>query len=186
MNKVRLLFNNVAEILGNEDIGLIVLTDELKLRQIVMVCDKATKLAINMRARKMPETEYMLPEVMARMLKAKGTDCYEILINDVKEGQYVTVIHDISNDKTFKVKASHAILLSLVSNIPVYITEELMKRQSNDFMNKGEKLSVPINAISEPMLEESLKKAIEEENYELASKLSKEINKRKNKEERLS
>lgn len=182
MNKVRLLFNNVSKILGNENIGLIILTDELKTRQLSIICNKDTEEAIDMRIRKMPETKEMLPEVLTNMLKAKGTDKYEIHIEDVDNGQYITVIKNISNDDAFRIKASHAILLSIISEIPVYTTNELMQKQSNVFLGKGEKLSLPINVVTNSMLEESLKKAIEDENYEIASKLSEELKKRKNKD----
>lgn len=185
MDMVKLLFNNVSEILGNENIGLIVLTDELELRQITIICDKNTKIAIDMRAKEMPETQDMLPEVMARMLKAKGATDYEVLIEGVKDEQYLTVIRDTTNSDRFPVKASHAILLAIIAELPIYTTEDLMRRQSNTFNGKGKKISVPINVITDTMLEESLEKAIEEENYELASKLSKELKKRNNKENTL-
>ena len=97
-------------------------------------------------------------------------------------GQYVTIIQDISNGDTFRVKASQAILLSIISGIPIYTTKELMQKQSNVFLGRGEKLSLPINVVTNSMLEESLKKAIEEENYEIASRLSEELKKRKNKD----
>lgn len=182
MNKVRLLFNNVSQILGNDNIAVIVLTDEFELQQITLICDKTTKEAINMRVKKLSETKDMLPEVLTEMLKAKGINNYEILIQDVNDGQYITVVRDNSNGDNFRVKASQAILLSIISDIPIYITEELMRKQANDFFGKGLKLSMPINVITDSMLEESLKKAIEDENYEIASKLSKELNKRKNKD----
>jgi protein-arginine kinase activator protein McsA len=40
-------------------------------------------------------------------------------------------------------------------------------------------MQMPINGISEEMLEEALKKAIENENYEMASHLRDELNRRK-------
>ncbi|HCD78216.1 MAG TPA: bifunctional nuclease [Prevotella sp.] len=182
MNRIRLLFNNVSKILGNENIGLIVLTDELKTRQISIICDKNTREAIDMRIGKMPGNKEMLPEVLTSLLKAKVEDKYEIDIEDVANGQYVTIIQDISNGDTFRVKASQAILLSIISGIPIYTTKELMQKQSNVFLGRGEKLSLPINVVTNSMLEESLKKAIEEENYEIASRLSEELKKRKNKD----
>lgn len=182
MNRVRLIFNNVSEILGNENIGIIILTDEAELQQIAIVCDKTTKEAINIRVKKLSETKDMLPEILTEMLYAKGPGKYEILIQDVDDGQYITVISDTSNGDTFRIKASQAILLSIISDIPIYITEELMRKQANVFMGKEIKISLPINAITESMLEKSLEKAIEDENYEIASKISKELNKRRNKD----
>ena len=77
------------------------------------------------------------------------------------------------------IRASDAVLLSMVADIPIFISETLMRQQSVEYTGKKTGVTVPINAISIPMLEESLKKAIDSENYEMASKLRDEINKRK-------
>ena len=42
-----------------------------------------------------------------------------------------------------------------------------------------ERLAVPINSISDDMLQDSLKRAVDNEDYELASELNKEIKRRK-------
>ena len=42
MAKERLFFKGVSEIVGTDDLGLLILTDESKERQITIVCDKAT------------------------------------------------------------------------------------------------------------------------------------------------
>ncbi|WP_238305694.1 hypothetical protein [Hoylesella marshii] len=41
MNKVKLKLKNVSEIMGTEDMGVILLTDEEEQRQLSIVCDKA-------------------------------------------------------------------------------------------------------------------------------------------------
>ena len=41
MLKERLIFKGVSEIVGTEDLCLLLLTDEAKKRQITIVCDKA-------------------------------------------------------------------------------------------------------------------------------------------------
>jgi len=40
MFNVKLKFNSVSEIVGNTDIGLLVLTDEEEKRQLTITCDK--------------------------------------------------------------------------------------------------------------------------------------------------
>ena len=59
-------------------------------------------------------------------------------------------------------------------------------RQSVPFEEDPHKLTVPVNAISTDMLKKALDKAIDEENYELASHLRDELlsrNKENNKKE---
>jgi len=41
MFNVRLKFNSISEIVGNVDIGLLVLTDEDEKRQLTITCDKS-------------------------------------------------------------------------------------------------------------------------------------------------
>ena len=68
MNNVRLLFNSVSEIAGNEKIGLITLTDESHERLISIVCDWNTAEAIDIRVKHKMDKSNTLPEVMAAQL----------------------------------------------------------------------------------------------------------------------
>jgi hypothetical protein len=52
-------------------------------------------------------------------------------------------------------------------------------KQSVDFYEKAKGLSIPVNTISDEMLQSALDKAIKDENYEMASHLRDEINRRK-------
>ena len=76
------------------------------------------------------------------------------------------------------IRASDAILLSFISNIPLFIEEKLMKRQSVPYRRSSEGVAMPLNAISNKMLQEALDKAVEDENYELASHLRDEMRRR--------
>lgn len=177
--RVRLYLNNIAEIAGNSDIAILAMTDELKTRLISIVCEMRVGLAIKMRLEKRAETANQLPEVVAKMLKAKGTDSYEMIINGIEEGQYKTVIHDNANDDYFDIRVSDGILLAMASDMPIYIEESLMNKQAVTFRPAQKGVSVPVNIITVPMLEESLQRAIEEENYEIAAKLYEELERRK-------
>lgn len=52
MTKERLIFKGVSEIVGTEDLGLLILTDEAKERQITVVCDKAMAVQLELRIKK--------------------------------------------------------------------------------------------------------------------------------------
>ena len=101
------------------------------------------------------------------------------LITDIVDGQYKVYVFNADTLDYTPIRASDAVLLSMVADIPIFISETLMRQQSVEYTGKKTGVTVPINAISIPMLEESLKKAIDSENYEMASKLRDEINKRK-------
>jgi hypothetical protein len=75
---------------------------------------------------------------------------------------------------------SDAVLLTLIcDDIPLYIEENLMKRQCVDYDPKATGIAIPINTMDRRRLNEALRQAIEVENYELASHLRDEINRRK-------
>lgn len=183
MTKERLIFKGVSEIVGTEDLGLLILTDEAKERQITIVCDKAMAVQLELRIKKIPITRIMLPEVLCRMLKNNGGLDYELLIDNIIDGQYRTILYDKETMDTLLIRSSDAVLLSIVANIPLYIEAGLMRRQSVMYNENAKGVSLPVNTISDEMLQAALDKAIADENYELASHLRDEKKRRTKKDD---
>lgn len=177
--KERLIFKGVSEIVGTEDMGLLILTDENNMRQISIVCDKAMAVQLELRTKEIPIVKIMLPEVLCRMQGINPNSGYELLIDDLVEGQYRTTLYDKKNKKAEIIRASDAVLLSYVAKIPIYIDSVLLARQSVAYSEKNSRgVSLPVNTISDKMLQAALEKAILEENYELASHLRDEKKRR--------
>ena len=176
----RLIFKGVSEIVGTEDLGLLILTDEAKVRQITIVCDKAMAVQLELRIKNIPITKIMLPEVLCKLLKKQDTHDYELVMDNIVDGQYRTVLYDKDTMEPMIIRASDAVLLSLVGDIPLYIESGLMLRQSVPYNENSRGVSLPVNTISDEMLQAALDKAIADENYELASHLRDE-KKRRNK-----
>lgn len=179
MEKVRLIFKGVSEIVGSKDLGLLILTDEFSERQITIVCDKAMAVQIELRMRKVPIMEIMLPEVLCKLMKNVITEDWELLIDALVDGQYRTFICNRQTEERLMIRASDAVLLSVVGNIPLYVESQLMKFQSVIYRENSKGVSLPVNTISDEMLQAALDKAIAEENYELASRLRDEKRNRK-------
>lgn len=182
MGKIRLYFNSTAEVVRGNSFSLIMLTDRDRRYVITMVCDRSMAEAIELRAHHPEATKNQLPEVVAEMLRSNSLSQYEILIHGLSDGQYHTMVVDTTTLENYKIRASDAVLLSLVAGFPLYIEESLMRRQAVPFNPQSRGVSLPINTISYEMLEDSLQKAIEMEDYEMASKLRDEIKSRKNKD----
>lgn len=180
MTKERLFFKGVSEIVGAEDLGLLILTDENSERQITIVCDKAMAVQMEIRVKKLPIASIMLPEVLCKLLKNNTDLNLEIVIDDIVDGQYRTLLYNKDTMIPMLVRASDAVLLSLISGIPLYIESALMRRQSVAYKANSRGVSLPVNTISDEMLQSALEKAIQDENYELASHLRDE-KKRRNK-----
>ena len=69
-------------------------------------------------------------------------------------------------------------VLAYTFDSPITIKEELLEQQYMREMGDG-LYSMPMNSVNIEALEEALKRAIEDENYELASRLRDEIERRK-------
>ena len=95
------------------------------------------------------------------------------------DGQYKALLYDKSSADSFNIRASDAVLLHVAGQVPLYIEETLMDRQSVSSSSSQMKgIHIPINTLSEDMLKDALNKAVFEENYEMASKLRDELRRR--------
>lgn len=179
MNKTRLVFKNISEIIGGNGMAVIILTDMEEKRAISVVCDGMTKYHIGMRIPRINDTNKFLPEVMMALL-SEFTDIkqYEIFIHSILDGEYKTTIMNTETLSMHQIRLSDAILISLVSNIPIYIDSQLMYRQSSLYNGKSDRMAVPINTLDTDRLKEELDKAIETENYRLASQIKEELTRR--------
>ncbi len=179
-NDIRLYVKGVSEIMGNEKIGLIILTD-LSGKQISIVCEWHTAQEINKRLKKSIDISLSLPEVMSRMIPRRKGYMYNyyVKIAEVEDEQYKTYIISDEIDEVYKIKASDAILMSLVMCLPIFIDPVLMRRQAISSINTYDKASIPINVVKTSILEETLERAINDEDYETASKIHSELERRK-------
>lgn len=179
MNKIRLVLKGVSEIVGDDNLGLLILTDVAQTRQLSIICDKQMEYQFGLRMSKAPVANIMLPEVMAQVISRQTTLNIEMQIYDIVDGQYQASLVNNDTLQTVPIRASDAILFSFVSHCPLYIEERLMMRQSVPYSTNSPGMVIPVNSISNSMLQSALKKAIQEENYELASHLHEEMQRRK-------
>ena len=176
MGRVQLFYKDMGEIVGSDGFSVVRLTDADEVRAISVICDKLMTDQLTLRIHRQPGREQMLPEVLLRMLLADNDiNDFEMMVSDVCDGQYrVTLI----NKRTLTMKLirmSDAVLLSVISRIPLYIDATLMQRQSTPYNPDVRGISVPINTIDLERLNQELDRAIEAEDYRLASYLHEEI-----------
>ena len=181
MDRVGLKFKSVSEILGTDEIGLLILTDEDELRQIAMPCDRSMIYQFSLRLNRAPVVGRLLPEVLWHVISMQSDHAYEILITDIIEGQYRALLVDVETQEPVSLRMSDAILLSYIGKLPIFIDRQLMEKQSVPYDREARGVAIPVNTISTEMLQDALDKAVEEEKYELASHLRDELRKRKGK-----
>lgn len=182
MALIRLKYKCITEIVGTDHMGIIVLVNDDESLQVSIPCGKNTTFNFSLRHFDKTRSRRLLPEVLVHLLK-ENTDLHlEIRIEDIINGEYISRIYDTDTSEIIPIVISDAVLLSVIADIPLFIDEQLMQRQSATFDENSAGLKLPINALSQEMLEDAIKKAVGEEQYELAAILKKEIERRKSKD----
>lgn len=179
---IKLKLTAISEIMGVEDVVLLNLVDEGMERQLFVTCERSMSRELQMYMMNKKETTKLFPSVMADILRSQDYQQLMVVITDVIEGEYQVEVVDTLHDKHFPIRCSDGVLLSLVCDVPIYATRHLMRMQSVPFKPGATKVGLPLTVLSDDMLKMSLEKAIETENYEMASNLRDELNKRHPKE----
>jgi hypothetical protein len=179
--RVRLIFKSVSEIVGSDNIGLLVLTDSDGQRQVAVPCDDRTLNEFRMRMDHNPMSNKLLPEVLWNVLQWQTDLRLEVHIDLLREGKYQAVLSNEETMDMVPISATDGILLSYVTrgDIPIMMDKALFMRQSTPYDSGAIGVSLPVNTISDEMLRNAMDRAIENENYEMASHLRDEINRRK-------
>ena len=179
-DRTRLFFREIKRIEGADGAAVIVMSDPQCRRALSVVCDSAMTQQVMLREKHVPESSHMLPEVLLEMIFGDGycASDFEMMVYDVVEGKYLVTLLNKQTLQMRTIRMSDAILLSMLSDIPLYIDEILMRRQYSDYVPNSPGISIPINTIDLDRLNLELAKAIEAEDYRLASHLHEEIQKR--------
>lgn len=174
MERTRLRFESIQHVAGNEELAVLMLADEQRSRVLSIVCDAPVTRQIIMRLRNAERCKNMLPEALVQLLDGQ----HEMMIYGLHDGQYQVVLSDIEFQHNVRIRLSDAVLLSIVSSFPIYIENTLFLQQSMPFDDDHNSVAIPINTMDMKRLNLVLQHAIDEENYELASKVRDEIKRR--------
>lgn len=134
-------------------------------------------------------------DLMYSIFKQLNIELLEVNIHKFEDGAFFSELLLMQNGKLYKIdsRTSDAVALAIRTNSPIYASEQIMKDMAIVF---DEKYAENFKETSEEMSEKSeeeladlriealkarLEEAINEENYELATQLRDEINRRENK-----
>lgn len=173
-----LLIKSVSEILGIKDVALVSLVNATETRQIVVSCELEMRDLIMKYMTDRPETLMLFPSVVNDILATRDKSSLEVRINGVKDGVYQTEIYDRLTQKSFPIRCSDGIFMSVACKLHIYASAEVMRLHSIAYVTGATKVGLPLSVLSEKLLKNSLQMAIETENYEMASNLRDELNKR--------
>lgn len=132
-------------------------------------------------------------DLMRSILAALDIELIEIVIYKFEDGAFFSELLLKQNDKTYRIdsRTSDAVALAIRTNSPIFTTEEIMQNMAIVF---DEKTAAAIDKTDEEIknseqeladlrldaLKHRLENAVNEENYELATRLRDEINRREN------
>lgn len=173
-----LLIKSVSEILGIKDVALVSLVNATETRQIVVSCELEMRDLIMKYMTDRPETQMLFPSVVNDILATRDKSSLEVRINGVIDGVYQTEIYDRLTQKSFPIRCSDGIFMSVACKLHIYASAEVMRLHSIPYVTGATKVGLPLSVLSEKLLKNSLQMAIETENYEMASNLWDELNKR--------
>lgn len=173
-----LLIKSVSEILGIKDVALVSLVNATETRQIVVSCELEMRDLIMKYMTDRSETQMLFPSVVNNILATRDKSSLEVRINGVKDGVYQTEIYDRLTQKSFPIRCSDGIFMSVACKLHIYASAEVMRLHSIPYVTGATKVGLPLSVLSEKLLKNSLQMAIETENYEMASNLRDELNKR--------
>ena len=173
-----LLIKSVSEILGIKDVALVSLVNATETRQIVVSCELEMRDLIMKYMTYRPETQMLFPSVVNDILATRDKSSLEVRINGVIDGVYQTEIYDRLTQKSFPIRCSDGIFMSVACKLHIYASAEVMRLHSIPYVTGATKVGLPLSVLSEKLLKNSLQMAIETENYEMASNLRDELNKR--------
>ena len=184
MQRTRLVFREMSQLVGSEGLSVAMLTDLPGKRVLSVICDRQMTDQMAIRLNRQPNTRLLLPEVLLEMMTADGKalDHYELYVYGIVDGQYKVSLLNRLSLTLRPIRMSDAVMLSYISHIPLYIDEQLMQRQCSEYVPFAPGISIPINTIDTERLNKALEKAISEENYRLASHLHEEIKRREENE----
>ena len=177
-NKVRLVFRGTMEIAGSENVGLILLANEEGTKQLNVLCDKHMLYEFAVREHPDRQNRHLIAESVWSLFSQLTDERCHILIHGIAHEQYQCILVAEPSLLSTPIRMSDAVLLATITEMPILMDAALFERQSLPVTDQEESVSLPINTVSAHLLQKALDKAIEDEDYEMASRLRDEISRR--------
>ena len=173
----------------------LVFSEEQGIRRlpIVIGTPEAQSIAIVMEGITPPRP--LTHDLICSIWKELGIQLKEVVIYKFEEGAFFSelLIEQKGTEYRIDSRTSDAVALAIRTNSPIFTTEEIMRNMAVVFDEHNEQsaadpLQEPTDRREEELtvlrldaLKERLREAVNEENYELATRLRDEINRRENK-----
>lgn len=196
MEKIKLVIEGLSHSQTQSGAYALVLSEADGSRRLPIIIGGFEAQSIAIELENMTPTRPLTHDLFKNFATAHNISVQEIIIYNLQEGIFYSKLICLSNGKTIEVDArtSDAIAIGVRFKCPVYTYEKILSSAGVDLNetqigapentklegneSDPEEAKDDINNMSDNDLEKNLGQAIENENYELASKLRDEIKRR--------
>lgn len=175
----KLKFQGAFGIPQDEETYILSLTDEQEERAVSVVTSRSMAYEFRDIQDKAVNTKDRLPFVLCHLIDKGLGFHHRISFHGVKDVGLQANLVDLVTDEHIPLRQDDAVLLSVVAGIDMYADIDVFRYFSTPFNNKTMQVALPILSLPDKMLQVALKEAINQENYESASYIRDEINRRK-------
>lgn len=187
MEQVKLTVNGLADSSNMTGSYIVVLSVANSRRQIPIVIDATEAQSIAKKITGIDTPRPLIHELYMLSAKKFGVSAEEVLIYKFEEGIFYSRIFLCSSEQHefIETKTSDAIALALLFNCPIYTTTEVVAKagivleEEEKYLN-SERYCFNLKEADIDALTQLMQSAIDEEDYEYASKIRDEINSRNN------
>lgn len=198
MNKIKLNILGLSFSQTQSGAYTLVLGEDDGHRRLPIIIGGFEAQAIAVELENMTPTRPLTHDLFKNFAISYKIEITEVIIYNLKEGVFYSklICTDGNNEKEIDARTSDAIAMAVRFNCPIYTYEWILSQAGVAMDNESLTIDEPrekprektkerkrtpaeFSSLSEEELKESLMKAIDEEAYELASKIRDELNKRK-------
>lgn len=178
-DKVQLYIKAVTQLRQFGNVGLVVLTDDRQSKHVSILCDAEELGGLEGCFKNKLNAEDTLVSVLWGIISANTSQHYEVFVAGIKEGKYQILLQNDTMTERYRLAPVAALTLAFVAILPIYMRAELFERQSMDFNPNTDKMALPLNVLNTELLEHALHRAIDSEDYKMASAIKQEMDNRK-------
>jgi uncharacterized protein len=198
MDKIRLNIVGLSFSQTQSGAYALILGEEDGHRRLPIIIGGFEAQAIAVELESMTPSRPLTHDLFKSFAKAFQIEITEVLIYDLKEGVFYSKLVCSNGNETHEIDArtSDAIAMAVRFNCPIYTNESILSQagvatddenlpideprpKPSEKIKEKKKTPAEFSSLSEDELKESLMKALDDEAYELASKIRDELNKRK-------
>lgn len=173
-----LKYQGVFDIPEGDGSCVITLTDMNEQRSFAVLAERPVAMELKNHGNQLVDTSHQLVDVLCRLIGERWEN-YFVRLEGMRDRGFKAMLCNGADGSEMPIRPDEAVLLSRIAKIDICASLETFQKYSMPFDRNVATVALPILALPDSLLEKALEKAVNEENYESASFIRDEINRRK-------